>query len=619
MKKSVNTAIIILSIFIGALFAGHFWNSRSTFYGDGLGYYLYLPSTFIYHNHTSLAEYPTDKQIPAQTLSMLDGLKNNLKSPKGYILNQYTYGVALMELPFFLMAHTYEQTKRLPANGFSEHYNIMMKAATLFYALLGLYILFLALKRFFPSTHILLGLSIIALGTNFLWFTVVQAGMAHIMLFFLVASLLYCTIRIYESPKPIYFILLGLITGLIVLIRPTDIIVLLIPLLYKVYNSKTFKEKLNFINRHKWMILLAALSFILVWLPQFFYWKALTGQYLFYSYGNQSFDWLHPHLLAGLFSYGNGWLAYSPVMLFSIAGLFFLNKGSKSFRLMILLILPIYVYIIYSWYCYNYINGFGSRPMINIYPLLAIPLVGFIQYIAQQKRIIAILAGTLIVFLSAISYSYAVQQAMGNLASDNSNQTFNMHTLFRYKLDYNDLVCNDNEIIQPDTGKLKFVETLDSENFEQADSSKQIRFDSLSQSHIYVCADGQEYVDRVLSKKVDQASFPKAKWIKCSGMFNAPEYCGTYDNQLMVLEVKRGDEMILWKSCKVNNKIGLATQALPKEGFHLSDIRTKIWGLVYFYIPLPKDLHNGDIINFRIWNIGKKELLLDNLSLDLYQ
>ncbi|MBK6328997.1 MAG: hypothetical protein IPF62_00245 [Bacteroidetes bacterium] len=89
----------------------NFYGKKSyTFYGDALGYYLYLPSTFIYHNLQSIEQLPTDKQIDQSVIHYTQSIPNlNPKSPKGYYVNQYTYGVALMELPFFAIAHFYEK------------------------------------------------------------------------------------------------------------------------------------------------------------------------------------------------------------------------------------------------------------------------------------------------------------------------------------------------------------------------------------------------------------------------------------------------------------------------------------------------------------------------------
>src|SRR5690606_24710330 len=109
-----------------------------------------------------------------------------------------------------------------------------------------------------------------------------------------------------------------------------------------------------------------------------------TGSFLFYSYGSQGFDWQHPRIIDGLLSGRNGWLMYSPVMFLALAGMF-CHRKLKPWFWCLLVLVPIYCYIIYSWYCWNYINGLGSRPMVHLYALLALPVAAFMAYITRQR------------------------------------------------------------------------------------------------------------------------------------------------------------------------------------------------------------------------------------------
>jgi hypothetical protein len=90
------------------------------------------------------------------------------------------------------------------------------------------------------------------------------------------------------------------------------------------------KNRLLFIFRNSGYYVVMAFIFLLCWLPQIFYWKTLTGKIFFYSYTKEGFDFLHPHLKNGLFGFANGWLAYTPVMIFAVIGLIFLPKYFKK-------------------------------------------------------------------------------------------------------------------------------------------------------------------------------------------------------------------------------------------------------------------------------------------------
>lgn len=617
MKRKLNLYIIVLTIILSGFIQVFNTHYQNMFYGDAMGYYTYLPATFISKQLKEPAEIPSSEKLSETRIQIRDYLKNIFTTPSGNYLNQYTYGVALFEMPFFLAAHTFEIVTNEPATGFSSSYKFAIRLSSIFYAVLGLYILFLCLQRYFDSTNALLGLSVLVIGTNFLWFAVVQGGMAHIIIFFLVACLIYLSIKIHDKPSWKLFVLLGLTLGMIVLIRPTDLLFASIPILYGIDSWSGLKSKFNFIWQHRLKIIVALLVMIIPMIPQMLYWKISTGHYLFYSYGEQRFHWRHPHIKDGLFSYKNGWLIYTPLMILSFAGLIFV-RNLKSIFLIIVLTLPVYIYVVYAWYCYNYINGLGSRPMIHFYPLLVFPIVALIQYVANKKMVVKISFGMLVLFLCSISYSYSIQQIRGTLWSENSTKKFNLTTLFRYKLNYNDLICFDNEIVQPDARNLVLIKNLQTEHFEN-DTSKYVLYDSLRNSFVYHIESGVEYPDRILQAKYNKKLHEKSKWIKCSGQFYAPKYCEVYKNNMIVLEVKRGDEMISWQSCIINNKIGLGTMQVPPYGFTLFENRIKQWGSVFFFAPVPENIQDGDQIRMIIWGIDRRELLMDDLKLELYQ
>ncbi|XZF15556.1 ArnT family glycosyltransferase [Chitinophagaceae bacterium MMS25-I14] len=616
-NRSIITLILSVTVLFSACFLAKYKEKRTIYYGDSLGYYLYLPCTFIYHNLDDVSTLPWDKEIRYFVLMYAADIKKNNLTPLGKPLNQYTCGVAIMELPFFLAGHAWEKINHRPANGFSDTYENFIIAGDILYALFGLVLIYSILRRYFGSLTSVLTVCILWLGTNLFWFSLLQAGMSHVPLFFLYALLLWLSIKITERPKAFLFILIGLITGLITLMRPTDIICALIPLLYGVYNRETLKVKMQFLYRHRLLLILTALAFIVPLIPQLLYWKHMSGHYLYYSYGNQQFDWTHPHIFLGLFSYKNGWLAYSPVMYFALAGLL-LIKSIRNYFWLLYTILPLYIYIIYSWYCYNYINGLGSRPMIHMLPLLAIPLAAVLHFISTRKAWLRLTAGVIILFFASVNLSYSASQAIGNLFSENSSFVYNIHTLYRYKINYNDVVCFDNQIVQPDTDKLVFRKRLGAVNFKDSVCPNCIP-DSFNKSqNIYHVPEGDEYAPAKISVVYNRKDFGEAKWLKCSGRFNAPEYAGPYTNMLMTLIINRNGETISWIPCCVNNKIGLADGKDHQKNVDLFQAEMNIWGNVYYFVPLPGNIKDGDNIELSTWNVGKKQMLIDNISLDLY-
>ncbi|MBS1782825.1 MAG: glycosyltransferase family 39 protein [Bacteroidetes bacterium] len=616
-EKFSKRVIIVLTIILISVFWFFVGKKSEIFHGDTLGYYMYLPSTIIYHNLKTVEETPISDDFPENTKSSFRNLKQSgFVSPIGYKLNQYTYGIALMESPFFLLAHGYEKLKNKNANGYTSSYSNMVKLSTIVYAFLGLLLVYRILREYFDELPSLLVTVLILLATNLLWFTLYQAGMSHVPLFFLWAVVIWLSIRLFKKPSTVSFVMLGFTCGLITLIRPTDILCLLIPLFYQVYNSQTMVHRFKFIIANWKNLLLFILCFIVPIIPQMFYWKVLSGSYLFYSYGNQSFDWLHPKIIEGLFTASNGWLFYSPIMIFTILGMFIFKK-IKSWVFVLWLLVPLYIYITYCWYCYNYINGFGSRPMIDIYPLLSIPLAACLMTLTKKSLVLKFSISVLCLFFVAANFSYSAQQANGLLFSEESSMRYNWQILFKSHINYNDLVVLDNNEKQPDLLSIKKIKNLVC--FPNKDSLSDHYIKSQPGHYVYHMV-SEEFLPDAVSIIYDTTIFQDAKWIRCGGNFMIPYFVDHYRQHQMVFTIEHNGNNIKWEPCKIDTKIGLADSSCG----HINDItvhhvETNKWAPVYYFIRLPKQIQQGDVIKLNIWNIGKIELFVDNLCMDLYR
>jgi hypothetical protein len=293
--KWISRISFILAVIASVFFFTKYGEDNYLYNGDALGYYSYLPSAFCLHNLDSIDKFPADKELPAPVTNYFQMYPENEDvTPKGYYINQYTIGVAIFELPFFLVAHAYVLINGLDDSGYSIPYHTSIMCSTLFYALLGMFFCFKVVRIFYSRDMALFAVSIILLGSNLFWFSFVQMGMSHTILFFLVALLIYATIRFYEKHSIRWFYLVGLTLGFIMLTRPTDIVFGLIPLLYKVDSFSALKERFLFLWGLKWKLFLAIGIFFIPILPQMIFWKVYSGSFIYYSYNGQSFHFLKP-------------------------------------------------------------------------------------------------------------------------------------------------------------------------------------------------------------------------------------------------------------------------------------------------------------------------------------
>jgi hypothetical protein len=377
---SFYTVIFTLSLLTWIIFNNQRWNDIQIIRSDVVNYYEYLPATFIRHDLAL-------KFMEANKVS--DGeIYWFQKSENGGRVIKTTMGMAILYSPFFYIAHTYTQQGEEIANGFTYHYQKAIFLSALFYIIFGLFFLRLLLLKFYNELISSIVIVMIVFGTNLYNYITLEAAMPHAYNFTLIAIFLYHTVIWHEKQKLKYAIIIGITGGLIVLIRPINILIFLFPVLLNVCNMKDIKTKADFFWQHRYHIILVTVLIFMCCLPQLLYWKYITGSFLFNSYVGERFYFENPHVLEGLFSYRKGWLVYSPFMFFALIGMYSLFKEKRQLFLPVFIFNIIAIYIIFSWWAWWYGGGFGARPLIDFYALYALSIGALLQQVYDKKLLL---------------------------------------------------------------------------------------------------------------------------------------------------------------------------------------------------------------------------------------
>ncbi len=360
---------------------------RNVLTWDVFGYYLYLPATFIHHDlaledEAWLDEVMTRYEPSATLYQLVDG-------PDGKRVIKYSAGMAVLYAPFFLVAHFSAPLLGYPADGFSPPYQYIITFGCLLYALLGLFVLRKVLLHFFSDGWSALLIALVVGGTNYLQLTVWDGTLlSHTPLVLLYAILLLTTIQWHQQPRFATALLIGASAGLITLVRPSEGIALLIPLLWLPAREHPWKQKWALFRDHWGQLAIAALAFVVAASPQLLYWHAVTGDWIFYSYVNpgEGFDLFPPHITNFLFSYRKGWLLYTPLMFFALAGIPLLWRHHREAFWAILVFVIMDLWVVSAWSCWWYAGGsFSSRSLVPAYVVLAIPLGVCLQFLFRRK------------------------------------------------------------------------------------------------------------------------------------------------------------------------------------------------------------------------------------------
>ena len=380
-KLAYIAILIVITVYLLHIFNVRFWNvGTGVIYWDTVSYYAYLPAAVIYKDLSLQFTNDDDKNV--------DAIFWPERIEDGKLVIKTSMGLSFLYSPFFFAAHAYAKMTDYTANGFTKPYHIALQFSSIFYLVFGLFFLMKILRRFYKEWIVALTIIAIGIGTNLMEYTTQSATMPHSFNFTLITIFIWLTIRWQENHTIGLSVLIGILLGLISLIRPTNIVVLLIFILYGATSFKEILPKINdlFIN---WKHILIIVFFtILVWVPQFVYWKTITGNWLFYSYSsNEGFFWTEPMIWKGLFGFRKGFFIYTPVMIFAIWGMFYLKKYAKEFTMAAPLVFIATTYIILTWWCWWYGGGFGMRPLIDYYGLLAIPMAAFLQKVLTFRKI----------------------------------------------------------------------------------------------------------------------------------------------------------------------------------------------------------------------------------------
>ncbi|MCS7037240.1 MAG: hypothetical protein RMJ33_03715 [Saprospiraceae bacterium] len=361
------------------------WNQGQTeamLSWDVSGYYFYLPAVFIYRDIKQLSF----RNAIHQKYRPSDGPYQAFLHPSGNYVLKYSCGLAVQYLPFFGVAHALAQALGYEADGFSYPYQVAIGMGSLLVALLGLWVLRRNLLHYFSDAATAVTLVLLILGTNYLDYAAITGAMTHNYLFTLYALLIAATISYYAQPLQWKAIVVGGLLGLMTLTRPTEILAAILPLIWGVANRAGLAKRWLFWKNHWHHLLPAMLAAALVLSIQVAYWKFVTGEWWVYSYQDQAFDWLRPHLFNGLISYRKGWLIYTPMMVFALIGFWHLWKRHRDLFWAIGLFFALFLYVTFAWSIWWYGGSLGQRAMVQSYAVLAFPLTAFAQQVLSVRH-----------------------------------------------------------------------------------------------------------------------------------------------------------------------------------------------------------------------------------------
>lgn len=367
---------------------------------DAKGYYAYLPAVFIYGDLNFGFLEQIQEKYPAPHIDY-----DYRANAEGVLVNKYYAGTALSQLPFFLVADGLTAISGGDRDGYSKWYLMSVNWGALFYLFLGLfYLRKLLLYWKVPDGAVALLILATLFGTNLFVYSVVEPGMSHVYSFGWMSLLIYLFIKFQKKASSARLMLMALILGLIVLIRPINLMILFaLPFL-----AGDLGTLLSFFRFDLKRVAMVLIPFFAVVSIQLIIYKISTGSFWVYSYNRETFDFGSPHFFDILFSYKKGLFLYTPLYFLCFMGLIPIWKNNRFRFWSWLGFFVLITYVFSSWWMWFYGGSFSGRVYVEYLPLFILLLgVAFRDIKNKGIKIAMGITITLLVVLCQIqSYQY---------------------------------------------------------------------------------------------------------------------------------------------------------------------------------------------------------------------
>lgn len=423
-KYSLYSIALIFAFLLSIFFYYDLWDkNRVTL--DAPSYYTYLPATII-HQDLKLNFIDKDPSFFKDKIWYY-------RIDEGTKLIKHPMGISVMLSPFFVAGHLCAKLRGSSQTGYSMPYQNAVSLGVLIYLFIGLYYLRKLLLQFFSEKITAVTLLCIGLGTNLLWYSSFEGLMPHAISFSLVCVALYGYYQWLNAGLRKHLLLFALAFALIVLVRPLAITMILYFLLHALISKGSFRSLFEFLKPQGKALLLSTFIFFFIVSLQLCYWKYITGQWIFDGYIDEHFVFSSPQMIPFLFSFRKGLFIYTPLMLFAVMGLVIAFKKNKAIFWATLLILSLSVFLLSSWWAWSYGICWGMRPMIDYYPILAIPMAMAFAFFFEKGGLRKMICSVVIVLLISLNLFQTWQYKNGLIHYDDMSKEAYFYGFFQTK------------------------------------------------------------------------------------------------------------------------------------------------------------------------------------------
>ena len=500
----------------------------------------------------------------------------------------------------YFFTYFFEKTSALPLLNFILYFFIF---------LLGIESLRKTLLLYFPDFTVGLTILSLAFGTNLFNLIAFDYKLQPILLFSLYSILVYISASWQEIQKVIQLIFLALILGLIILFQPTGYLALLIPMLWGVHNKESWMAKVNMLKKSKKQLLLfTGVLFLIILIPMVI-WKISPGEIPLFSFKLPGvFISFSSFLWEDSFSFEHGWLIYTPLMIVSFVGFYFLAEKGRNFFYSIFLICFLDLFLESSWNDLGNAPIFGQIAFIPAYALFVLPLAFILNFIQKGNIISRIMIAIFIPLLIILNLFQTWQFNNGILLKTNMTP------------DKYGLIFGRSSLTEIEKQQLKGVEPDECFQFQNENKFKKVVLSSFDfeDSNVPYNSD----LERAFVKNGKQA-FAMTSNARFSPLLRT-----------FYKELKKGSSEGVRITVSVFapvlsslNDVNLVVSSLHKNSNYLYkrrnlgelNLKPGIWNTVSLDYQIPTDPNPEDEIVAYVWYTGNSVIYIDDLKYEAFE
>ncbi|HYM51838.1 MAG TPA: glycosyltransferase family 39 protein [Candidatus Limnocylindrales bacterium] len=352
---------------------------RATVRGDGVGYYAYLPALVAHQTYDMAPTFERflESDVPIEARNLEHRL------PNGMTANYKPVGTALLALPFYAATHLVMLILPGPQDPtLGAEYQLAFTAASLFYLLIALLLLYRFVRELFGPRPAALAVAAVTFATPLSAYAFFETGYYHTFSVFVITAFGLLLYRTHGHRRPWQWFAAGALGGLATITHVNEVLFLaLVPL-----------ESIWLLIRHRWSpdriggYAAFAGGAFLGGLPQLITDRVIFGQWLPVAAPNITFDFGHPHLLELLVSTHNGWLPWSPIVVLAVCGLPMAVRRLGWFAAALIVVGLGEILLnasLSDWYGGL---GFGARRLTDQTLILAVGLGGVFAWLGARLR-----------------------------------------------------------------------------------------------------------------------------------------------------------------------------------------------------------------------------------------